>query len=368
MTATVYRVDFRATNERNNILNKLNRLLQQDEFSTCISANDLTAIKLHFGEKGNDAFLNPIYLRPVVDFVKSKNGLPFLTDTNTLYNGSRSNAINHVVTAIEHGFNYAVVNAPVIIADGLKGNDYADITIHQRHFNTVKIAQSIVDAHSMIVVSHVKGHEMAGFGGAIKNLAMGCAPIKGKMEQHSARPVVNPKKCIGCSECATICPANAITIAKSVASINPISCIGCGECISICPQKTIHLNWETELPTFIERMTEYALGAVQKKQKKTIFINFLMNISPLCDCYPFNDIPIVPDIGILASTDAVAIDQASIDLINKQIGFENSALTKNHHVGGNKFKGVHDHVDGTIQLRYGQEIGLGTTDYKLISV
>ena len=364
----VYFCDFKAADFKDSKVEKVRRLFDKAGFGKFINADDLTAIKLHFGERGNDGYINPVFVRPVVDQIKNHKGKPFVTDTNTLYSGERHNAVDHMTVALEHGFNYTVLNCPAIIADGLKSGNYQNVDINLKHFRTAKIASDIANADSMIVMSHVKGHPMAGFGGAIKNLAMGCAPAKGKEDQHSFRPTVIKEKCISCGKCIKVCPASAIDLNDKKAFIDKSICVGCGQCVSECPIHAIQSGDEEDMNDFIERITEYALASVKGKEKKIGYINFLNNITPECDCFPFSDAPIVPDIGILASTDPVAIDKASIDLINQQLGFEGSRLKHNHQPGCDKFAGLHPNIQGTIQITYGQQIGLGTSDYKLIKL
>jgi uncharacterized Fe-S center protein len=297
--------------------------------------------------------------------VKEKGAKPFLCDTNTLYVGERKNAVDHLNIAAKHGFTSEVVGAPIIIADGLTGRNIANVEINKKNFKSVKIAADIVHADSMIVVSHFKCHIMAGFGGAIKNLAMGCAPAEGKKEQHSARPVTDPEKCIGCGTCVKNCPEQTIELVKKKAIIHPEHCIGCGECMINCAQKAIELDWTSEIPQFMERVVEYAYGAIANKKGRVGFINFLTKIVPECDCFTFTDAPIVEDIGILASTDPVALDKACFDLVNKQKGRKDSALTSNWEPGQDKFKGVHENTQGELQFLYGEKIGLGSTKYTL---
>jgi len=366
MTSPVYFASLRAFSDQESTITKVQRLFDRAGFAEAISKKDKTAIKIHFGELGNDGFISPVYVRQVVDKVKECGGLPFLTDTNTLYTGSRSNAVEHIGTAILHGFDYAVAGAPVIIADGLNGKNTRKVTINRKHFDDVTIAGDIAAADSMIVMSHFKGHIVSGFGGAIKNLAMGCAPPEGKRAQHNARPFTIPEKCTGCASCMKVCPKNAITVKKKKSVIDHERCIGCFECMHACPEHAIDINWETEIPQFMERMVEYACGALQGKERRCGFMNFLIRITPDCDCFPFSDAPIVPDIGILASTDPVAVDAASFDLVNQQQGFADSLLTAHHHKGADKFKGVHAQTDGEIQLRYAEEIGMGSRSYELI--
>ncbi|MFC1617015.1 DUF362 domain-containing protein [Candidatus Margulisiibacteriota bacterium] len=365
MSSNVYFFDFRSSGMKNNTIQKLQKLLQLEEFKDIFQPEDLTAIKLHFGEKGNNAFVSPVYIRQCVDYLKSLGVKPFVTDTNTLYKGSRANAIDHIRTALEHGFSYPTINAPIIIADGLKSQDYSEVEINQEHFKKVRIANNIIEADSMLVVSHFKGHELSGYGGAIKNLAMGCAPVAGKMDQHSARPDVNESLCNGCGICVKICDWNAYKIENNISKIDKSLCVGCGKCLNICPQNAIYLDWETDINEFIKRMTEYAYGAIKNKQGKLLFINVVNNISPVCDCYGFNDIPIAENVGILASTDPLALDKACFDLVNKAKPIRNSALPKDYKQGDDKFKAIHPYVDSMSQISYGEKVGLGIGIYNL---
>jgi uncharacterized Fe-S center protein len=371
MRSKVYFVNLRAKNERENRISKISRLFELAGLGNVISEGDLTAIKLHFGERGNDAFLNPVWVRQVVDKVLARGGKPFLTDTNTLYTGSRSNAVDHLITAIEHGFDYAVVGAPILIADGLKSKNSVEVEINKKHFKSVRIAGDIFFADSLLVLSHFKGHVEAGFGGAIKNLAMGCAPASGKQRQHSAmKPQVKQEKCTACRKCAEVCPTKAIEFSTGKAFIDHNICIGCGECISVCPVRAISPNWESDIRSFLERMAEHAYGAILNKRGKVGFMNFLINVVPDCDCTPWSDTPIVPDIGILASMDPVAIDAASLDLVNQMPGSSSSLLIRNFAPGEDKFTGIRDRekIEHRHQLVYGEEIGLGSMDYELVTV
>ena len=368
MKSPVYFASLRAYSDQESTIIKVQRLFDRAGFSSVVAPHDRTAVKLHFGEQGNDGYISPVYVRQVVDKIKTCGALPFLTDTSTLYLGSRSNAVDHITTAILHGFDFAVTGAPIIIADGLFGKNVVQVKIERKHFNTVTIAGDIALADSMIVMSHFKGHIVSGFGGAIKNLAMGCAPPEGKRAQHNARPFTIPDRCSGCGACVEICPKTAITIEKEKSVIERDLCIGCFDCMHVCPEHAIDIDWETEIPVFMERMVEYAYGAVKGKENKVGYINFLIRITPDCDCFPFSDTPIVQDIGILASKDPVAIDAASFDLVNQQTGFCESLLTAHHHKGEDKFKGVHAQTDGFRQVRYAEEIGMGNSTYDLIAI
>lgn len=368
MESTVYFASIRSRSDKDSKVNKIRRLFDAARFSQVTGKGDLTSIKLHFGELGNDSYVSPVLVRQIVDKVRALGAKPFLTDTNTLYGGSRANSVDHLVTAIEHGFDYSVAGAPLMIADGLNSDYYREAEIDGKHFKSVKIAGEIAAANSLIVVSHFKAHLPAGFGGAVKNLGMGCAPAAGKSEQHSAKPIFNQELCVGCNSCAECCPVSALIVKEKISSVNYDICQGCGKCLRVCPTHAIDFNWFVELPPFMERIAEYALGVVKGRKGKTGYFNILLNITPDCDCVPWSDAPFVPDIGILASRDPVAIDHASYDLVNKQIGLRNSMLQRNYGPGEDKFKGVWENTDGLIQLRYGEKIGLGNFDYRLIEV
>jgi hypothetical protein len=360
------------------LFNKLDTLLDRTDLIGKIREKDFVAIKLHFGEKGNTGFVRPIFLRKIVDRVKQYKGKPFLTDTNTLYTGTRSEAISHLTTAYENGFTESVVGAPLMIADGLRGNSAIKVRIDKPIFKTVSIAHEIDMADTLICVTHFKGHELTGFGGALKNLGMGCSSREGKLNQHSnISPKVKGKDCKGCELCLSWCPQEAISIRPSspenknkhgIAFIDPGKCIGCGECILTCPAGAIQIQWNETIPMFQKKMVEHAYGAVQKKKERVLYLNFLTQISPACDCYSYSDTPIVNDIGILSSEDPVAIDHASVDLVNGEAGNRSSKLSKNWNPGEDKFRAIYPEVDWNIQLAYGEEIGLGTREYELIRI
>ena len=367
MRSDVYFTDFRSRTDEDNKINKVKKLFEAAKFNNLMEEDDLVAVKLHFGEEGNDSYINPVLVRQIVDKIVSIGAKPFITDTNTLYYGSRHNSPTHIKTAVLHGFDYAVSGAPIIIADGLRGENWKNVEIKQKHFENVMIAGDIISADSMIVMSHFKGHEMAGFGVAIKNLAMGCAAIPGKIEQHACVKPIILEGCTSCGTCIESCPEQAMQMTETGAEMVYDRCIACNNCIFACSNSLIKLDLEN-MNEFIERMTEYALGAVKNKKGKVGYMNFLMNITPDCDCLPWSDSPIVPDIGILVSDDPVALDAASYDLVNHQMGFKDSLLHQNYLEGEDKFKGIWDMVDGHVQLRYGREIGLGNLKYDLIDV
>lgn len=368
MGSDVYFIDLRATN-RENFLKKLENLLFAAGVSDIVRKRDLVAVKLHFGEQGNTAFIRPVYVRQVVDTVKASGGVPFLTDANTLYAGTRSDAAHHLATAIRNGFAFPVVDAPLVIADGLRGKTETAVSVNGKQFSEVYIGIEIVEADALISVAHFKGHELTGFGGTIKNLGMGCASRKGKLAQHSGlSPTVKEEKCLACGDCAAHCSQGAIEVAEACAVIDSEACIGCGECILICSEEAIQIQWGQSIPTFLEKMVEYTVGVLDNKAEKSLFLNFITDVSPACDCYGHNDAPIVRNIGVVASRDPVAIDQASVDLVNGEPALAGSCLTENTGPGEDKFRGIYPKVDWEIQLDYAENLGLGSRSYRLVKV
>ncbi len=357
-----------AQSKDRNTEHKIKALCMAAGLENMVSQNDLTAVKVHFGEVGNDVFVSPLHVSAIVQEIKKLGAKPFLTDTNTLYLGGRRNAVDHAETAAKHGFCYPVCDCPVIIADGLRGQNYKGVDIYGKHFYSVKIASDIISADSMVVVSHFKGHEVAGFGGALKNLGMGCASSEGKHEQHTTRPFVIEDKCVICGACMNACPEFCISIAGKSIAFDMDRCIGCLMCMNTCPEHAIDIDWKDEGVVFVERMIEYAAGAVANKTGKVFYINFLTNITPHCDCTPWNDIPFVPDIGILASTNPVALDKACYDLVNAEEGVFGSLLPDHHHAGDEKFTRVWPGTDPKLQISYAEEMGLGRSEYRLIEI
>jgi uncharacterized Fe-S center protein len=363
----VFFTDMRARPDRN-LLNKIETLLDRMKINKGINKNDLVAVKLHFGEHGNCAFLRPVFVRTIVNKIKDTGGQPFLTDTNTLYKGSRTNSVGHLVTAVGNGFDYACVGCPIIIADGLRGANGVKVKISGEVLEEVSIAKEIVEADRMIVVTHFKFHELSGFGGALKNVGMGCASREGKLVQHSGlAPAVNSATCKACALCVTYCPASAISLKEKKAFIDQQTCIGCGECIAVCPEGAIDVQWNDNADMFQKKMVEHACGALAGK-KSTIYLNFVVDVSPACDCYPCNDAPVVRDIGILASFDPVSVDAASADLVNGEESMPGTVIKHRLRTGDDKFRAVYPNVDWNVQLDHAQKLGLGERTYTLVKV
>lgn len=351
------------------MFSKIGKLLHSCSVDERIVQDDLVAVKIHFGERGNHAFIRPIFARRVVEEIKSCGGRPFLTDSSTLYPGERREAISALTCAIENGFAYAVVGAPLIMSDGLRGQTSVDVAIEGQLLKKVSIGSEIVEADALVVLSHFKCHELTGFGGALKNTGMGCASREGKLVQHSTvAPRVAVRYCDACAQCLKACVHGAIAIIGESARIDPDRCAGCARCITTCPNKAINIQWNEASRMVMEKMCEHALGAVKGKEGKTLFLNFITQVSPDCDCNGHADAPIVNDIGICASTDPVALDQASADLINAASGNPDSALKSGLEPGGDKFRGAHPGIDWEIQLEHAARLGLGSREYQLFRV
>ncbi|QWV97714.1 DUF362 domain-containing protein [Geomonas nitrogeniifigens] len=368
MKSKVFFADMRA-GAKENLFGKIGRLMQQAGLAQSVAPGDLVAVKVHFGERGNHTFIRPIFLRRVVDEIKALEGKPFLTDSSTLYPGERKEAVSALACAVENGFAYAVVNAPLIMCDGLKGHNAKDVQVDGEILKTVNIGAEILEADALIAVSHFKCHELTGFGGTLKNLGMGCSSRTGKMQQHSTvAPKVAERFCNGCSVCLKSCAHAAIAIIEGKAQIDPAACVGCSRCITACQRKAINIQWNESASLVMRKMAEYAKGALYGKQGKTLFLNFITQVSPACDCYGHADAPIVNDIGICASADPVALDQACADLVNNARGNQETALASGHEPGGDKFRGVHPEIDWEVQLEHAEKIGIGTRGYELVRI
>lgn len=352
-----------------NIFDKIGKLLLRCGLKERIVPGDLVAVKLHFGEKGNHTFVRPVFIRKVVEEIKECGGSPFLTDSSTLYPGARKEAVSALTCAIENGFAYAVVGAPLIMCDGLRGHTAVEVPVEGEFFRSVRIGAEIVEADALVVVSHFKCHELTGFGGALKNLGMGCSSRQGKLQQHSnVAPEVAEEICTGCGICLKSCAHDAIGILEGKARIYPDKCAGCGRCISVCLKKAVKIKWNEAAPLVMKKMCEFAMGAVKGKEEKSIYLNFITQVSPACDCYGHADAPIVNDIGICASTDPVALDNACADLVNAAPGNRGTALKSGFEPGGDKFRGVSPDIDWEIQLEYAEKLGLGRRKYGLVKL
>ena len=362
----VYFTDMR-TSFTENLPKKLTRLIDRAGLGTIDFDHKFVAIKIHFGEMGNLAYLRPQYARALAAYIKERGGLPFLTDCNTLYVGSRKNALEHIETAYINGYTPYATGCQVIIADGVRGTDEAYIPIGCEEVKTAKIGRAIADADIIISLNHFKGHEDAGFGGALKNLGMGSGSRAGKMEMHyDGKPVVDRDRCRGCRKCATICANDGIHYESSKAVIDYDNCVGCGRCIAICSFDAIKPHNSSSEASLNRRIAEYAYAVV--KDKPNFHISIAADISPNCDCHPENDAPIVPNIGMFASFDPVAIDLAAADAVNAMPANPRSALSEAECRCHDHFINVHPNTNWRGQIEHGEEIGLGSSEYELIRI
>ena len=333
------------------------------------------AIKIHFGEPGNVSYLRPNYAKAVADVVKELGGMPFLTDCNTLYVGRRKHALEHITSAYENGFSPFSTGCHVIIADGLKGTDEAYVPVPNGELvKEAKIGKALMDADIIISLTHFKGHEMTGFGGAIKNIGMGGGSRAGKMEMHhDGKPHVITEKCIGCGACQRICAHNAPVIENKKAHIDQDKCVGCGRCIGACPMDAVcPPEAYSSSERLNKRMAEYAWAILAGRPH--FHISLIVDVSPYCDCHAENDAPVVSDIGMLASFDPVALDQACADLVNAATPVADSVLGE-HIAKDLEEAAKHDHFHNITPesewkacLEHAEKIGMGTRSYELIKI
>lgn len=349
---------------------KYETLLRRAGFDDLDLQKKFVAIKLHFGEPGNLAFIRPNYAATTAAMIRAAGGVPFATDANSLYTGRRGNAVDHLLAASENGFNRLVLGCDVIIADGLKGTEYREVVINQRHFRTARIASAVADADVVVSLSHFKGHELTGIGGAIKNLGMGCGSRGGKLEMHSSsKPKIVTESCKSCGECIKSCPQEAIhwNLDSHKAEIDYDRCIGCGQCIAMCQYGAAQAIFNESGVNAGEKIAEYALGVV--KDKPCLHVNFITDVAPFCDCWSYNDTALVADIGILASRDPVALDRACVDMVNSAPLSPGSILDgRGLAPGDDKFSSVHPNTNWQAGLDYAESIGLGSQQYNLVVV
>ncbi len=370
----VYFTDFRARTGEG-LPAKLKRLMKKAGFASMDMEGKFVAIKMHFGELGNISYLRPNYAKAVADMVKEAGGIPFLTDCNTLYPGSRKNAIEHMYCAWENGFTPMTVGCPVIIGDGLKGTDDIAVPVEGgTHIKEAKIGRAIMDADIFISLTHFKGHEMTGFGGTIKNIGMGCGSRAGKKDQHSnGKPTIDPEVCRGCKRCMRECANQGLEFDETTKKmqVNAENCLGCGRCLGACNFDAIQFVNDAATKELNCRMAEYAKAVVDGRPN--FHISLIVDVSPYCDCHGENDAPILPNVGMLVSFDPLALDQACADLCLKQQPLPNSVLSDNMKKAD--FCDHHDHFENTTVdseykscLEHGEEIGLGSREYELIEM
>ena len=355
MKSKVFFISLNDSNSLEIINEKLKVLLDESRVLAFIPNESRVAVKVHFGEEGNTGFVRPEHLRVICDEIAGRGGSAFLSDANTLYRGRRLNSKDHLELAYEHGFTKEVTGVGVIIPDDTKKENVISVEIKQKFIQSAKLARIFIDTDALVAVSHFKGHILTGFGGALKNIGMGCATREGKLAQHcDVAPVVHSDRCIGCGECKIICPAEAIMLKNKKSVVDSSKCIGCASCLAVCPTMAMFIDF-TAGDKVQDKMVEYSLAVLKDKKNKTGFINFAVKINKECDCWGAENPRIAPDVGILASSDPVSIDKASFDLVNKACGKD-------------IFKVTHPDQDGVKQLKYAQEIGLGSFDYELIEL
>jgi uncharacterized Fe-S center protein len=362
------------TNPNRNLLQKLERLVKTAGLEEIDFAGKFTAIKIHFGEPGNLAFLRPNYAKVIVDAVKNLGGKAFLTDCNTLYVGRRKDALEHLDAAYENGYNPFATGCQIIIGDGLKGTDEAYVPVDGGEYvKEAKIGRAIMDADIIISLNHFKGHELTGFGGALKNIGMGCGSRAGKMEMHSeGKPKVTENVCVGCGACTKICAHGAITVEDKKASIDHACCVGCGRCIGVCPFNAIAPAWDESNDIVNKKIAEYSWAVLHDRPH--FHISLVIDVSPFCDCHAENDVPIIPDIGMFASFDPVALDMACADMANQapvisgsyladQLSKQNTSCGEHDH-----FHATHPETNWVSCLDHAEKLGIGTKAYELIEV
>ena len=358
------------TDDGNSLVDKVDKLAVAAGIDNITMKDKLVAIKIHFGEPGNLSFLRHNYAARIAHMVKDRGGKPFATDANTLYKGSRADAVNHTLAAAENGYALTTLGCPVIIADGLKGYDHREVEVGLKHFDKAYIASAIADADIVISLNHFKGHIETGFGGALKNIGMGSGSREGKFRMHcGATPAVKLEKCVGCGQCAAHCAYEAAVLDESrKAHIREERCVGCGQCVASCNFGALSISWDQGGQDLGERISEYALATLRGKEH--LHINFIIDVSPLCDCVDYNDVPIVPNLGILASRDPVALDVASAELTVKAPANRGSAIDE--HLAGSdgagmdKFMALYPESNWRESMAYAEKIGLGSMDYELI--
>ena len=355
MPSQVYFIRAKAEDEPKLLSKKAEKVFLEIGLVEEIEKESFVALKIHFGEKGNTGFIKPQWLSGIINKIHGQTSRAFITDSNTLYIGKRSNSVDHLRLALEHGFSPEILGLPVIIADGLVGQDDDEVLVNLSRIKSAKLAGTFLHLDALICLNHFTGHNLTGFGAAIKNLGMGCASRAGKLEQHSdIRPWINAKKCTNCGICLDYCPTQAITQQDESAVIDEEKCIGCGECLVVCKPGAVKWRWDQDSIRVQEKMAEYAYALHHSLKNKVGHLNFLLRVTKDCDCMAKDEPSVVVDIGILASSDPVAIDKASVDLVNRQSGKD---ILKE----GYK-------VDWSVQLKHGEEIGLGSMDYELIDM
>ena len=364
--SNVYYTNMRTTLTEN-LLQKLERLVKKAGMMDIDFNNKYTAIKIHFGEPGNLAYLRANYSKVLVDLIRTQGGKVFLTDCNTLYVGRRKNALDHLDAAYENGYNPFTTGCHIMIADGLKGTDEALVPIDGEYVKEAKIGRAIMDADIIISLTHFKGHEATGFGGALKNLGMGSGSRAGKMEMHNAgKPFVHTDKCVGCGACQRNCAHGAITVLERKASIDTNKCVGCGRCIGACPVDAVDSMCDEANDILNRKIAEYTLAVL--KDRPNFHVSLVVDVSPNSDCHSENDAPIVPNVGMFASFDPVALDMACVDAVNRQPVLAGSFLSEQEHHSHDHFINTHPDTNWETCIDHAVKLGLGNKEYNLITI
>ena len=370
----VYYTDFRARLGEG-LPTKLKRLVNLAGIADLDLDGKFVAIKMHFGELGNISYLRPNYAKAIVDVVKSLGGKPFLTDCNTMYPGSRKNALEHLECAWENGFTPLSVGCPIIIGDGLKGTDDIEVPVNGgKYVKNAKIGRAIMDADVFISLTHFKGHEMTGFGGAIKNIGMGCGSRAGKTEQHSSgTPFIDEDLCRGCRRCQKECANGGLVYDKESRkmTVDTENCVGCGRCLGACNFDAIGFENDNAAKDLNYRMAEYTKAVIDGRPN--FHVSLIVDVSPNCDCHSENDAPILPNIGMFASFDPLALDKACADACLASKPMPNSQLSDNMSRDG--FVDMGDHFTNSTPesewkscLEHAERIGLGSLEYELVKM
>jgi len=357
MASKVYFIKASVSDGERKLSDKAVKLFRAGKFAKCFSENDFTAVKIHVGEDGNTTYLRADCIKGLVKELLASKAKPFLTDASTLYIGKRHNAIDHTILASKHGFDFAGLGIPFIVPDGLFGNSGVAVEVNCEVNKKVFIASEITKCQSILSIAHFTGHLATCFGATIKTLGMGCASKEGKLKQHSSLKLKVNDKCTLCGVCYKHCPADAITLGKVKANIDHDKCIGCAECLAACRFSAVDSDWGQQNEVLQKSMAEHALGALKGKENKAVFFNFIISVTKDCDCFGATDMPnIIDDIGIVASTDPVAIDKAALDLAEAKGGKKMSQLVEN------------SELNPRYQIEHAERIGLGNADYELIEV
>lgn len=354
MKEKVYFIKMTDNEDDGSVCSKLEKAIKEHNLFSFIAPKDMVAIKTHFGEEKTEGYVRPLYFKMMGEIIKELKGLPFITETSTLYRGKRTNAVEHMEFAYGKGFTFDATGIPIIMADGLLGDNEIAVRIDGQIYPTVKIASLIVKSQALIMVSHFTGHMLSGFGAALKNMGMGCASRRGKLIQHStAKPSIDRKTCTACEDCIKWCPQEAISLMDGKAEIDKSKCIGCGECLAVCRFDAIKYNWSETYENIQRKIVEHAKGVAETKINKAVYINFLNRISKDCDCMgPYKKI--AADIGVLVSHDPVAVDAASLDLVEER--------------SGKIFSKMSYDIPYREQINYAGELGFGSPGYELVEL